>query len=163
MTVQSGRAGTVPAVRHEVRVAASPERAFAVFTDGFGSWWPKTHTIATVPVERAIIEPHAGGRCYDACTDGSECDWGTVLTWEPPTRLVLAWQVDGSWSYEPDLDHSSRVTVTFSPDGDGTLVVLVHDEFERHHDGGSGLRAGVEGGWGTALDQFAAAVAEGTR
>ncbi len=161
MTTQDNPAGTVAAVRHQVRVAASPERAFTVFTDGFGSWWPKSHTIADAPVELAVIEPRVGGRCYDRCTDGSECDWGSVLTWEPPTRLVIAWQIDSAWTYEPDLEHSSRVTVTFAPDGDGTRVVLVHDEFERLRDGGEGMRAGVESGWGTSLGIFAAYVSEG--
>ena len=72
----------IPAVRHEVVVSAPIERAFRVFTDGFGLWWPRNHTIASFPVERAIIEPWAGGRCYDRGADGSECDWGQVLVWD---------------------------------------------------------------------------------
>lgn len=147
-------------VRHQVVVNAPADRAFAVFTDGFGTWWPKTHTISKVPVERAIIEPRAGGRCYDLGTDGSECDWGHVLAWEPPARLVLAWQVDGSWSYEPRLDNASRVTVTFTALGDKTQVTLVHDEFERHLHGGSALAEGVRDGWGSALRAFATAAEE---
>jgi uncharacterized protein YciI/uncharacterized protein YndB with AHSA1/START domain len=147
-------------VRHQVVVNAPVQRAFDVFTDGFGTWWPKTHTISTVPVERAIIEPRAGGRCYDRAADGSECDWGQVLAWEPPSRLVLAWQVDGSWSYEPEVDNASRVTITFTALGDKTQVTLVHDEFERHLTGGTELAAGVRDGWGGALRAYTAAVAE---
>ncbi|MDQ1723808.1 MAG: hypothetical protein QOG52_836 [Frankiaceae bacterium] len=158
MTAQQNVA-PIPAVRLDVRVKAPVERAFTVFTDGFGTWWPKTHTIASAPVERAIIEPSAGGRCYDRCDDGTECDWGTVLEWDPPRRLVLAWQVTHDWGYEPDADHASRVTVTFTADSDsdgaGTLVQLVHDEFERHGDEkGRGVRAGVEGGWAGPLETF---------
>jgi uncharacterized protein YndB with AHSA1/START domain len=148
-------------VRHRVVVNAPVERAFSVFTDGFGTWWPKSHTIAKAPVERAIIEPRAGGRCYDQATDGSECDWGQVLVWEPPARLVLAWQIDGTWSYEPEVEHASRVTITFAPDGERTEVTLVHDEFERHGITGTAVAEGVRTGWGTPLQAFAATLDSG--
>lgn len=159
---EPGQQAVIAPVRHEVLVNAPIERAFRVFTDGFGRWWPKAHTIASFPVERAIIEPWAGGRCFDRGADGRECDWGQVLVWEPPSRLVLAWQVDGNWSYEPEVDNSSRVTVSFAPLGGQTLVTLVHDEFERHLKAGPELAEGVGDGWGSALGQFAteAAAAE---
>ena len=86
---RASQAGTsqpavIASVRHEVIVNAPIERAFRVFTDGFGRWWPKNHTIASFPVDRSIIEPWVGGRCFDRGADGSECDWGQVLAWEPP-------------------------------------------------------------------------------
>jgi uncharacterized protein YndB with AHSA1/START domain len=159
MSTHSGGQAVIAPVRHQIVVNATAERAFRVFTDGFGTWWPKTHTISPVPVQRAIIEPRAGGRCYDLATDGSECDWGRVLAWEPPARLVLAWQVDGTWSYEPDVENASRVTITFTPLGEQTQVTLVHDEFERHLHAGPELAGGVKDGWGTGLQAFAAAAA----
>jgi uncharacterized protein YndB with AHSA1/START domain/quinol monooxygenase YgiN len=157
MNAHSNGPAVIAPVRQEVVVNAPADRAFAVFTDGFGTWWPKTHTISKVPVARAIIEPRADGRCYDLGTDGSECDWGRVLVWEPPARLVLAWQVDGSWSYEPSVDNASRVTVTFTTLGDKTQITLIHDEFERHLHGGADLANGVRDGWGSALRAFATA------
>jgi uncharacterized protein YciI/uncharacterized protein YndB with AHSA1/START domain len=157
MNAESRSPAVVAPVRHRVVVNTSVEQAFRVFTDGFGTWWPKTHTISQSPVERAIIEPGAGGRCYDRAADGSECDWGQVLVWEPPARFVLAWQVDGTWSYEPDVEHASRVTVTFAPAGERTEVTLVHDEFERHLHAGPELADGVRDGWGGALQAFSAA------
>jgi uncharacterized protein YndB with AHSA1/START domain len=153
---EPGPQAVIAPVRHEVLVNAPVERAFRVFTDGFGRWWPKAHTIASFPVERAIIEPWAGGRCFDRGADGRECDWGRVLVWEPPSRLVLAWQVDGNWSYEPEVDNASRVTISFAPAGGQTRVTLVHDEFERHLKAGPELAGGVRDGWGSALGQFAA-------
>jgi DNA-binding transcriptional ArsR family regulator/uncharacterized protein YciI/uncharacterized protein YndB with AHSA1/START domain len=157
MSAQNPGQTVIAPVRHQIIVNTPAERAFSIFTDGFGTWWPKAHTISPVPVEQAVIEPRAGGRCYDRAVDGSECDWGQVLVWEPPARLVLAWQIDGTWSYEPDVEHASRVTVTFAPDGDRTEVTLVHDEFERHRHAGPELAAGVREGWATSLQAFAAA------
>lgn len=100
-------------VRRSVTVKASPARAFEVFTSGFSSWWPKTHSIGTVPLKTAIIEPRAGGRWYETGEDGSECPWGDVIAWEPPQRIVLAWRIGTDWKFDPDL--LTEVEVRFVP------------------------------------------------
>ena len=87
---------TEAVVRKTITVSASLEHAFAVFTEGYDSWWPRTHHIGKAPMEKAIIELRAGGRCYSTQVDGTECDWGRVLVWDPPHRLVLAWQITTS-------------------------------------------------------------------
>jgi Activator of Hsp90 ATPase homolog 1-like protein len=109
-------------------------------------------------MKRAIIEGRAGGRCYTEQVDGTDCDWGTVLVWEPPRRFVMAWQVTHEWGYEPDIAKSSEVEVRFTPESDGrTRVDLEHRNFERHGAGGEILRASVDstGGWGELLKLFA--------
>lgn len=163
MSIQGGPRETVPAVHQEVMVSASPERAFEVFTAGFGTWWPKTHTIMTAPVAEAVIESHQGGRCYDRGTDGTICEWGQVLEFTPPHRLVLAWQINGQWQYEPDIQQASRVTITFTPEGGRTRVTLIHDEFDRHGPTGADVAAGVgsPNGWAGALRLFSTAAVEG--
>ncbi len=106
-----------------------------------------------------VIEGQTNGRCYSEQEDGTECDWGTVLVWEPPTRLVLAWQVTHEWQYEPDLDKSSEVEIRFTAVEGGTRIDLEHRHFERHGEGAQTLRdaVGSEGGWGTLLGRYAAA------
>lgn len=149
----------VPPVRKTITVNAGVERAFDVFTTGFDSWWPRSHHIGKSPMTRGIIEGKAGGRCYSEQEDGTECDWGHVLAWEPPRRLVIAWQVTHEWGYEPDLSKSSEVEVRFTKEADGrTRVDLEHRHFERHGAGGAKMRFGVDApnGWGGLLALFAA-------
>jgi len=159
MTTVSG----VPLVRKSVTVNATAENAFRIFTKEYDSWWPRTHHIGKVPMQKAIIEERTGGRCYTIQTDGSECDWGTVLTWDPPHRLVIAWQVTHEWGYEPDLAKSSEVEVRFTSEAEGqTRVDLEHRHFERHGAGGASMRTAVdsEGGWGGLLKLYADRVAQ---
>ena len=91
------------AIRKSLTVAASPETAFKVFTEGFDRWWPKTHTIGKAALAKAVIEPREGGRWYGLDGNGHEDEWGDVLAWEPPERLLLAWRINGLWTYDPTL------------------------------------------------------------
>ena len=150
-------------VRKTINVKASVERAFSVFTEGYDSWWPRSHKLFEAELAAAIIEGKTGGRCYQRAVDGSECDWGTVTAWEPPRRLVVAWQLDGQWRYDPDLAHASEVEITFTPEAGGsTRVDLEHRHLERHGASASQVHTGVGSplGWGS-LPQAFAAVAEG--
>jgi uncharacterized protein YndB with AHSA1/START domain/uncharacterized damage-inducible protein DinB len=145
-------------VKKSVTVKASVEHAFKVFTDGFDTWWPRAHHIGKQPLVKAVIEPRAGGRCFGREADGTECDWGRVLTWEPPHRFVLAWQIDPTWQYEPDLTKASEVEIRFTPEAGGmTRVDLEHRNFERHGEGGGLIRTGVDGpnGWADLLQLYA--------
>jgi len=151
---------TVAPVRKSVSVHASAAHAFKVYTEGFDTWWPRTHHIGKAPLEKAVIELRAGGRCYGLSIDGTECDWGTVLVWDPPHRLVLAWQITHEWGYEPDLAKASEVDIRFIPEGpDMTRVELEHRHFERHGAGGESIREAVNkpDGWSGLLALFAAA------
>jgi uncharacterized protein YndB with AHSA1/START domain len=140
-------------------VPATPEKAFAVFTDGHGRWWPKSHSVGDSPLKQAVIEPRAGGRWYGLLDDGTEAAWGDVLAWEPPGRLVLAWRLNGQFTYDPDL--LTEVEVRFTAQGEGvTRVDFEHRHLERLGDGEAGLqlRTGMDHGWGLILDNYVAAV-----
>jgi uncharacterized protein YndB with AHSA1/START domain len=144
-------------VRRTIVVQASVEDAFDVFTTEIDSWWPRTHHIGKVPMRRIIIEPRVGGRCYSEQVDDSECDWGQVLVWEPPRRLVFAWQITHEWGYEPDLSRSSEVEVRFARVGpESTRVELEHRHFDRQGRGGDAMRTAVDSpdGWNGVLSLF---------
>jgi uncharacterized protein YndB with AHSA1/START domain len=72
---------TLAAVRRSVTVKAPVERAFAVFTEAFTTWWPADYHVNPNGYEASFIEPRLGGRWYERAADGSEADWGTVLEW----------------------------------------------------------------------------------
>lgn len=146
-------------VRREVTVTAPAERAFTVFTDGFGRWWPPSHHLGG-ELDTVVIEGRRGGRWYERGPDGRELDWGAVLVWEPPRRLVLSWHLDGEWELDPDPDHASEVEVTFTETPEGTRVVLEHRHFERNRTPAALSRDGVSsaGGWSAVLACFAAEV-----
>jgi uncharacterized protein YndB with AHSA1/START domain len=155
---------TESTVRKTITVRAGVERAFRVFTKEFDSWWPRTHHIGKLPMKRAILEGAEGGRCYTEQTDGSECDWGRVLVWERPRRLVIAWQINEAWQFEPELSKASEVEVRFTPVGSGeTRIDLEHRLFSRHGEGGPSILLAVsaEDGWGTLLHMYANRVEEG--
>lgn len=146
-------------VRKSITVNATAERAFRVFTEGIDSWWPRSHHIGSSPMQQAIVEPRAGGRCYSRQLDGTDCDWATVLVWEPPHRFVMAWQITPAWGYQPDLGQSSEVEVRFTPLGEGaTRVDLEHRHFERHGAGVESMRTAVDApqGWSGLLELYRA-------
>jgi hypothetical protein len=69
------------AVRRSITVAAPVEKAFDVFTDRFGAWWPLDYHTGDQNPETVVIEPRRGGR------HNAPVGLGTA---GPPTRLVLA-------------------------------------------------------------------------
>ena len=151
---------TLAAVRRSVTVKAPIEKAFAVFTESFGTWWPADYHVNPNGYETAFIEPRVGGRWFERAPDGSEYDWGRVLAWDPPRRILLTWQLNGDYVFEPD--HSSEVEVTFTAvEGGRTQVALVHSKFESLT-GSETVAATVGGdrGWNTLLSRYEAAMAD---
>jgi uncharacterized protein YndB with AHSA1/START domain len=153
-------AGT--SVQQAIVVDAPIERAFSVFTEDIGSWWPPEHHILEGELSEMVFEPRAGGHVYDRGTDGSECRWARVLVYEPPSRLVISWDISLQWQIETDLERTSEVEVRFVPEGeDRTRVELEHRHLERHGEGWERMRdaVGSPAGWGVGLGRFAARLA----
>lgn len=148
---------TEAVVRKTVTVPVGVDRAFRVYTENFGAWWPKEHHIGEAEMADARVEPREGGRWYEIGVDGSECDWGRVLVWDPPHRLVHTWQLQGDWRYDADPAKASEVEVRFVPEGpDSTRVELEHRLFGRHGDGADSVRDGVSspGGYDLCLARY---------
>jgi uncharacterized protein YndB with AHSA1/START domain len=153
---------TATATAHaSVVVDAPQERAFAVFTDGIDSWWPREHTIGEAELKEMVLEPKVGGRAYGIGVDGSESDWGRVLAFDRPNRIVVSWDITLQWKHEPNVAKTSEFEVRFIPEGpDRTRVELEHRHLERHGEGWEAMRdaVGSPNGWQGGLELFAAAV-----
>jgi uncharacterized protein YndB with AHSA1/START domain len=107
-----------------------------------------------------VIEPRRGGRWYERTAGGAEADWGVVLVWEPPARLVLAWRLDAEWKHNPDPAKQTEIEVRFVPDGGRTRVDLEHRLLDRFGSNAEQMRATFESeaGWVGLLRRYANAV-----
>ena len=144
---------SIAPVRHSIEVKGSPARAFDLFTSRMGGWWPGGRTPAPNPAVDVVVEPHEGGRWFEVDKDGNETQWGKVVAWDPPHRLVLGWQLGRDYRYEADL--LTEVEIGFADAGHGrTLVTLEHRNLERFGDYADERRAQVGGGWQSRLVDF---------
>lgn len=162
-TSSEARAPARTSVRKAFTVAAPREIAFRVFTEKMTSWWPlATHHIGKANAVAAVIEPRVGGRWYERGEDGSETPWGKVLAWEPPARVVLAWQITADWQCDPDF--VTEVEVVFTATGPtATRVDFEHRNLERYGARTAEILAAFDsdGGWNGLLQAFARAAAAG--
>jgi uncharacterized protein YndB with AHSA1/START domain len=152
-------------VRKVVTVEAPQAVAWRVFTEQMGTWWPLAHyKIGKARAVDALIEPHVGGRWYERGDDGSTCDWGVVLAWEPPLRLVLSWDINADWQPDPTL--KTEIEVRFTQESkDRTRVELEHRRLDRYGARRDEMRHifETEGDWGRLLAAFAARAANAER
>jgi uncharacterized protein YndB with AHSA1/START domain len=141
-------------VRKTLTVKTSIADAFAVFTEQVGRWWPlATHHIGAQAPVAAILEPRAGGRWFERDADGVECEWGRVLVWEQPRRLVLAWQINADW--KPDQAIYAEVEVRFTPQGPHTTRVdLEHRRLDAFGERAAVMRERFDGGWSSILQSY---------
>ncbi len=86
---------SVPDLHGTATVNLPLQRAFEFFTSAMARWWPNEYHIGQADMVDTVLEPRVGGRWYERGADGSQCDWGRVLAWEPPDRLVVTWQING--------------------------------------------------------------------
>jgi uncharacterized protein YndB with AHSA1/START domain len=152
-------------IRKVITVDAPQAVAWRVFTAGMSSWWPLAHyKIGRVNAVAAVVEPFAGGRWYEEGEDGSTCDWGKVLAWEPSSRLLLTWDINADWKHDPEL--GTELEIRFVVEGSNrTRVELEHRRLDRYGARRDEIRAILEksGGWGQLLAGFAEVAAERSR
>ena len=156
MNLETQRITAAP-IRKTLRVRAPQDRAFQTFFSGMGNWWPKEHSILQSPRKDVVIEPRVGGRWYEVGEDGSEDQWGKVLVWDAPHRVVLAWQLTFEFAYDPDFE--TEVEVSFHPEGAETRVEFEHRHLDRYGPEGlaklAEMEMGMDEGWGEILQRYA--------
>ena len=139
----------IEAIRKAVTVDCVVEEAFRIYTAEAQSWWPTgSHSIHGERVKAIVFEEREGGEVYELSSDGEKGHWATVLAWEPPSRIVLAWNI-----LERD-PIGTEVEVRFLPDGNGTRVELEHRGWERLAEGASQKRSEYDTGWEYVLGVY---------
>lgn len=98
------------------RIAAPPETVFPYFTDParYVQWMGS----------EVDLDPTPGGTYRVRVRDGVEAA-GEFVEVDPPRRVVFTWGWQGDPLVAPG---STRVEVTLEPDGDETVVRLVHHD-----------------------------------
>ena len=139
----------IEAVRKTVTVDCVVEEAFRVFTAEADSWWPRQdHSIYKSEGREIVFEGRVGGEVYELSRSGETGHWATVVSWEPPNRLVLAWNI-----LERDAV-ATEVEVRFLPEGETTRVELEHRGWEALGEGASERRHSYDTGWGHVLGRY---------
>ena len=146
MATKSSAAADVarPSLSFKRRLDAPPAKVYAAWTDPqkIVRWFGRAD--AKPGSFSADIEARIGGRFrVSFSTDNEYYEIGGVYREVVPNqRLVFSW----AWHSTPERE--SQVTVTLKPDGDGTLLTLLHEQlFDQ------AARDGHERGWSCALDK----------
>ena len=104
----------VEVYRGDIYVDAPPEEVFPYFTEA--------EALASWMGDRAIVEPHEGGR-FVLYLDDRVVE-GRYVAVESPHRVVITWGRHGSVRLPPG---GSTLEVTFVAEGEGTRVTVLHD------------------------------------
>jgi uncharacterized protein YndB with AHSA1/START domain len=144
-------------VRKSLLLNCSQEQAFRVFTEKMGRWWPASHHTGSLPFRDIVVEPRAGGHWYEIDTEDTAGQWGHVLAWEPPQRVVLSWHLDTKFKYQTELARASEIDIRFFAAGPAqTRMEFEHRHIERHGEGFEALRDTLDNGWPAILEAYAA-------
>jgi uncharacterized protein YndB with AHSA1/START domain len=137
MTVEA-----IGVVRREIRIAARPETVFGFFTD-------PSLLVRWMGLE-ATVDPRPGGVLRIRVNGGSTVR-GEFVEAVAPSRLVFTWGFEEADGLLPA--GASTVEVTLTPDGDGTLLRLVHRDLP------AAAREQHDAGWDHFLERLAVAAA----
>ncbi len=151
----------VDPIREVVSVRCPPNRAFALFTEHMGTWWPvESYSRAVsefegdgVAVTELEFQARQGGSILEHLSDGRVLPWAEIIAWHPPHDVLMGWRPHSR--PEP----ATEVSVTFKARGGGcTVVELEHRGWERQSDRFRDELYDVYAqGWVATMGRFAAA------
>lgn len=138
----------VDAIRKAITVDCPVEEAFRIYTAEASTWWPVgSHSIHGDRVREIVFEGREGGEVYELTGTGERAHWATVLAWEPPARVVLAWEVTPTVV-------GTEVEVRFLPEDEQTRVEVEHRGWERVAEAAAVKREEYDTGWDFVLGRY---------
>lgn len=131
------------AVIVSLRVSATPQEAFDVFTQEIAAWWKPNGLFQITPRGDGVLrfELGEGGRLVADLPNGKSFEVGRITTWAPGERLAFTWR-QGTFA----ADQMTYVEVRFEPLGDETRVTVEHrgwDAIPQEHVARHGFPLGV--------------------
>ena len=130
-------------VESEVRVQAAPDRAFTLFTANIGDWWP----VAANSVYKGTVS-FEGEELVERSGENVAV-WAEVTRWDPASALGLTWHAGH------DASRTTDILVTFTADGNETIVHLTHTGWERLLEDGEESARDYAEGWPPVLAKYA--------
>lgn len=143
---------TLPPVIKKIVVPCGRQKAFDVFVHDIGSWWPldrnSVSAMAGEVAREVTLEPAVGGKIVEIAHDGTEHQWGSVKSYQPPALLELNWHIG-----KPD-SMASIVNVVFTElSATQTEVILTHSHWEVFAEQAEAMRNGYDNGWVGVFEQ----------
>lgn len=114
-----------------LRVPATPERAFATFTERIDDWWVHNELFRFTRGRTGtmVFETGASGRLVERYDDGTEFLIGAVRAWDPPHGFVIGWRQAG---FTPDQDTELHVSfAAVGGESPSTRVTVEHYGWDR--------------------------------
>ncbi|KAA3645481.1 MAG: hypothetical protein DWQ07_13520 [Chloroflexi bacterium] len=140
---------SIPPVEKTITVPLELSEAFKLFTDGIGTWWPlHRHSVDGENSSDCQIEGFVGGRFYEIMKDGSQAEWGKVMAWLPPHRLVVTWHPGR------EAETAQELEISFSTVAEGTQVHLLHRGWEILGEAAEEARQQYVPGWDFVLGHY---------
>ena len=109
------------AVIVSLRVRATPQAAFEVFTQEIGAWWKPNGLFQLTPHGDGVLRFDGAERLVTTLPNGKEFEIGRVTVWAPGERLAFTWR---QASFTPE--QSTHVDVRFEAVDDETRVTVEH-------------------------------------
>jgi uncharacterized protein YndB with AHSA1/START domain len=135
-----------PSLTLKRRLKATPAQVFAAWTDPekIVHWFGPSQTVLNSV--KAETDVRVGGRYRMRFTtdDGEKHEVGGIYR-----EVVRDRRLVFSWAWHSTPERESLVTVTLTPDGDGTMLTLHQEQFFDEK-----ARDGHERGWTGTLDKL---------
>lgn len=144
---------TIAPVCCSVEVPQPPAAAFHLFAERMIDWW-QDGTPGEGKAVTIAVEPHVGGRWFERDADGNETDWGRVKIYRPGEQLLLDWQLNGQFQFDPAIHCEVDIRFTASASG-GTTVTLEHRDLESLGSDAPRIAEMIRSGWPKKLQGYA--------
>jgi hypothetical protein len=142
-----------PALTSIVEVPCSREKAFKIFTEQMGTWWPihqRSMSMAwhSKPAKSLEVQAKLGGKITEIGDDDTQHHWGTFTDFAPHDRV----RFDLHMGMPPD--QTSHVEVVFEALSDNaTRVILTQTNFEGFGEMAAMVLQGYTSGWPVIFEQ----------